>query len=57
MRLRQFTLPVPDNQTIRIKDELIPHFYPHLNRHNEVQLTWVMEGGGTLVTDNLMHSF
>jgi AraC-like DNA-binding protein len=57
MKILQFTLPVPDNKTIVTKEESLPHFYPHLHRHNEVQMTWVIEGEGTLVTDNTMHSF
>ena len=57
MKILQFTLPVPDNKTIITKEESLPHFYPHLHRHHEVQLTWVIKGEGTLVTDNNMHSF
>ena len=57
MKILQFTLPVPDNKTIITKEECLPHFYPHLHRHNEVQLTWVIKGEGTLVTDNNMHTF
>lgn len=57
MKILQFTLPVPDNKTIITKEECLPHFYPHLHRHNEVQLTWIIKGEGTLITDNTMHSF
>ncbi len=57
MKILQFTLPVPENKTIITKEETLPYFYPHLHRHNEVQLSWVMRGEGTLVTDNSMHSF
>jgi AraC-like DNA-binding protein len=57
MKILQFTLPVPDNKTIITKEESLPHFYPHLHRHHEVQLTWIIKGEGTLVTDNNMHSF
>ncbi len=57
MKILQFTVPVPDNKSIVTKEESLPHFYPHLHRHHEVQLTWVIKGEGTLVTDNNMHSF
>ena len=57
MKILYFTLPVPDNKTIITKEESLAHFYPHLHRHNEVQLTWIIKGEGTLVTDNNMHSF
>ncbi len=57
MKILQFTLPVPENKTIITKEETLPYFYPHLHRHNEVQLTWIIKGEGTLVTDNNMHAF
>jgi len=57
MKILQFTLPVPDNKTLICKEESLHHFYPHLHRHNEVQLTWVIQGEGTLVVDNRMHAF
>jgi AraC-like DNA-binding protein len=57
MKILQFTLPVPDNKTIITKEERLPYLYPHLHRHYEVQLIWVIEGEGTLVADNSMHDF
>jgi AraC-like DNA-binding protein len=57
MKILQFTLPVPDNKTIIIKEESQIDFYPHLHRHNEVQITWILKGEGTLIVDNNMHLF
>jgi AraC-like DNA-binding protein len=57
MKILQFTLPAPDNKTIITKEERLPYFYPHLHRHYEVQLIWIIKGEGTLVADNSMHSF
>jgi YesN/AraC family two-component response regulator len=57
MKILEFTIPVPDNKTLICKEESLHHFYPHLHRHNEVQLTWVIQGEGTLVVDNRMHAF
>ncbi|NML19254.1 AraC family transcriptional regulator [Pseudoflavitalea sp. G-6-1-2] len=57
MKILQFTIPVPINQTIIVQKDLLPYFYPHLHRHHEIQLTWVRKGEGTLVADNNMHSF
>lgn len=57
MKILQFTLPAPDNKTIITKEERLPFFYPHLHRHYEVQLTWIVKGEGTLVADNSMHPF
>jgi AraC-like DNA-binding protein len=57
MKVLQFTIPVPINQTIIVQPETLPFFYPHLHRHHEIQLTWVQKGEGTLVAENNMHSF
>ena len=57
MKILEFTLPVPANKSIIIKEEKLPNFYPYLHRHNEVQLTWIINGEGTLVAGNSMHNF
>ncbi|MFT4155218.1 AraC family transcriptional regulator [Parafilimonas sp.] len=57
MKILEFTLPVPANKSIIIKEEKLPNFYPYLHRHNEVQLTWIIDGEGTLVAGNNMHNF
>lgn len=57
MKILEFTLPVSDNRSIITKEEQLPHFYPHLHRHHEVQLTWILAGEGTLVAGNNMHRF
>jgi AraC-like DNA-binding protein len=57
MKVLQFTIPVPANQTIIAQQEDLPYFYPHLHRHHEIQLTWIQKGEGTLVAENNMHTF
>ena len=57
MKVLQFTIPVPINQTIIVQKEVLPYFYPHLHRHHEIQLTWIQKGHGTLIADNNMYSF
>ena len=57
MKVLEFTLPLPANKSIITKQENLSHFYPHLHRHDEVQLTWIIKGEGTLVTGNNMHNF
>ena len=57
MKILEFTLPVPANKSIIIKEEKLSNFYPYLHRHNEVQLTWIINGEGTLVAGNSMHNF
>jgi AraC-like DNA-binding protein len=57
MKVLQFTIPVSHDKTIVSRMDLLPHFYPYLHRHKEMQLTWVQQGEGTLMVDHNMHSF
>lgn len=57
MKVLQFTIPVPLDKSIIVQRDVLPYFYPHLHRHQEIQLTWVQQGEGTLVADNNMHAF
>lgn len=57
MKVLQFTVPMPLDKSIIVQKDVLPYFYPHLHRHQEVQLTWVQQGEGTLVADNNMHPF
>lgn len=57
MKVLQFTIPVTENKSIIIHPESLPFFFPHFHRHKEVQLTWIINGEGTLVVDDSMHPF
>jgi AraC-like DNA-binding protein len=57
MKVLQFTIPVPGEKNIIVQKENLSFFYPHLHRHDEVQLTWIQKGEGTLVVDNNMYPF
>lgn len=57
MKVLPFTIPVPHDHTIILQDEILPHFYNHLHRHEEIQLTWILEGEGTLITGSNIHVF
>jgi AraC-like DNA-binding protein len=57
MKVLQFTIPVPGDKNIIIRRDILPHFYHHLHRHDEIQLTWIQKGEGTLVVDNNIHPF
>jgi AraC-like DNA-binding protein len=57
MKVLQFTIPVAPDKNIIVQKERLPYFYPYLHRHNEIQLTWIQQGSGTLVADNSMHAF
>ncbi len=57
MKVLQFTIPVPRDHTVIVQKDILPYFYPHLHRHEEIQLTWIQQGEGTLVTENNMYAF
>lgn len=57
MKTLQFTIPVAHDKTVIVQEDALPHFYPYLHRHREAQLTWIIEGRGTLIADNTIHPF
>lgn len=57
MKVVQFTIPVATEYSIIVQDDVLPYFYNHLHRHNEIQITWVIKGEGTLIAGNSMQRF
>ncbi|KYP16379.1 AraC family transcriptional regulator [Flavihumibacter sp. CACIAM 22H1] len=57
MKVLQFTIPVPGEKNIIVQRDKMPYMYQHLHRHDELQLTWIIKGEGTLVVENNMHPF
>ncbi|MEP7144191.1 MAG: AraC family transcriptional regulator [Ferruginibacter sp.] len=57
MKVVQFTIPVSTNNSIHVQEDRLPHFYEHLHRHNETQITWVVKGEGTLIAGSYMQPF
>ena len=57
MKVLPFTIPVAHDKTILVQEDILPHFYPHLHRHEEIQLTFIIKGEGTLLVGNNMHHF
>ena len=57
MKVINFTIPEKIGNSIHLKEDKLPYFYPHLHRHVEIQITWVLSGEGTLVIGNNMKPF
>lgn len=57
MKVIQFTIPVAAGNSIHLQEDRLPHFYEHLHRHNETQITCIMQGEGTLIAGNYMQHF
>ena len=57
MKVLPFTIPASHDKTILVQEDILPYFYPHLHRHEEIQLTLILKGEGTLLVGNSMHGF
>ena len=57
MKVVQFTIPVAKNQSIIVQEDILPHFYEHLHRHNETQIMYIISGEGTMIAGNCMQRF
>lgn len=57
MKIVQFTLPVAKEHSVIVQEDILPHFYNHLHRHNETQITWIIKGEGTLIAGSCMQRF
>ncbi|RYY30594.1 MAG: AraC family transcriptional regulator [Chitinophagaceae bacterium] len=57
MKVLPFTIPPSQDKTILIEEQILPHFYPYLHRHEEIQLTLILKGQGTLLVGSIMHHF
>lgn len=57
MKVINFTIPEKIGSSIHVKEDKLPYFYPHLHRHVEIQITWILSGEGTLVIGNSMQPF
>lgn len=57
MKVLPFTILYPNERSIVVEHICDTHFYPHLHRHDEVQVTWIVKGKGILFSGNNMHNF
>jgi AraC-like DNA-binding protein len=57
MKVLSFTIPASQDKTILVQEDILPSFYPFLHRHEEIQLTMIIKGEGTLVVGKNMHAF
>lgn len=57
MKPLHFSLNIPQDQSIFVKEELLETFYPHFHKHDAYQLVWIVCGKGKLLVDNSMHDF
>ncbi|MEN7549703.1 AraC family transcriptional regulator [Rapidithrix thailandica] len=57
MNVVQFSVPVANEASVVIEEDILPYFYNVFHRHREVQLTFILKGGGTLLVGNYTQTF
>lgn len=57
MKVIQFTVPVSNEGSVVIQEDILPYFYHYLHRHKEAQITLIIKGEGTLIVGNYTQPF
>jgi AraC-like DNA-binding protein len=57
MKALPFKIPIVGETSVIVEEEIEPHFYTYLHQHEEVQLTWILKGEGTLIAGNYTGQF
>lgn len=57
MKPVHYNVPVPKDRTLFVQEDILERFYPHMHRHEEYQLIWIVEGAGQLLVDDSLHDF
>jgi len=56
MKVVQFAVPA-SNDSIIIEEDVLPYSYNYFHRHDEMQITMIVKGEGTLIIDNYTQRF
>lgn len=57
MKVIQFTVPVANQGSVVVQEDILPYFYNQLHRHAEAQVTSIIKGEGTLIVGNYTQPF
>ncbi|MDR2276044.1 MAG: AraC family transcriptional regulator [Sphingobacterium sp.] len=57
MKALQFNVPTMQGQNLTVQEDVLETFYPHLHRHQEAQLMWIVKGRGVLIVEDTLHPF
>jgi AraC-like DNA-binding protein len=57
MKPIHYNVPVPKDRTLFVQEDILERFYPHMHRHEEYQLIWIVEGTGQLLVEDSLHNF
>jgi hypothetical protein len=57
MKAIPFTIPMLQNASILVQQDVLPNFYKHLHRHPEIQIMLIVKGKGTILVSSNMFNF
>ncbi|HTL81656.1 MAG TPA: AraC family transcriptional regulator [Bacteroidia bacterium] len=57
MKALPFRIPIHGENSVIVEEEIEQHFYTYLHQHQEIQLTWILKGEGTLLAGNYTGHF
>jgi len=57
MKVIQFTVPVANEGSVVVQEDILPYFYNYFHRHKEIQITLIIKGEGTLIAGNYTQPF
>lgn len=57
MKVLPFTIPKPKRDALILQEDRQPLFYEFLHRHQELQISYILEGNGTLIVGESVNSF
>jgi len=57
MKPIQFTVPVYGEGLFALQEDRKPNFYNYFHRHEELQITYIFQGKGTVMVGNMLQSF
>ncbi|WP_396600892.1 AraC family transcriptional regulator [Algibacter sp. R77976] len=57
MKIHPFKIPKPENSALIYQEDIEAVFYDKLHQHNEIQLSFIEKGNGTLLVGNNISSY
>lgn len=56
-RILSFSVPIYTDSSIVVECDILPYMFDHLHRHDEIQITLILKGEGTLLLGNSAYAF
>jgi len=57
MKVVPYPITTPHDRSIVVTEDVLSYFFKSVHVHEEAQLTWILEGEGTLIVGSNIHAF